>query len=75
MNMFPSINQAVLQDALPPVLSSSLPMPSLTTLGAHAPPLGFPASGNGLWYVTPGDVWSRTWLPVGNGYLGGTSLD
>ncbi|KAF8664131.1 hypothetical protein AX16_000821 [Volvariella volvacea WC 439] len=33
-------------------------------------PSGFPASGNGLWYTKPGGVWSREWLPVGNGYLG-----
>ncbi|KAF9004601.1 glycoside hydrolase family 95 protein [Cyathus striatus] len=32
-------------------------------------PQGFPASGNGLWYTAPGDVWSREWLPIGNGYL------
>uniref|UniRef100_A0A0W0FSY2 Putative glycoside hydrolase family 95 protein n=1 Tax=Moniliophthora roreri TaxID=221103 RepID=A0A0W0FSY2_MONRR len=36
---------------------------------SSAAPSGFPASGNGLWYNTPADVWSRTWLPVGNGYL------
>lgn len=36
-------------------------------------PSGFPASGNGLWYTKTGNVWSREWLPVGNGYLGGTS--
>ena len=35
-------------------------------------PAGFPKTGNGLWYAQPGDVWSREWLPVGNGYLGGT---
>ncbi|KAF7303769.1 Glycoside hydrolase family 95 protein [Mycena indigotica] len=51
-----------------------------------AAPPGFPASGNGLWYKgedgTPeirivdqplsdgGAFWSRTWLPLGNGYLG-----
>ena len=33
--------------------------------------LGFPSSGNGLWYTTPGTVWARDFLPVGNGYLGG----
>lgn len=37
---------------------------------ASAPP-GFPASGNGLWYNKPAGVWSRGWLPVGNGYLAG----
>ncbi|KAF9479521.1 glycoside hydrolase family 95 protein [Pholiota conissans] len=35
-----------------------------------AAPASFPKSGNGLWYTQPGDVWSREWLPVGNGYLG-----
>jgi len=34
-------------------------------------PNGFPASGNGLWYTQPGNVWSREWLPIGNGYLAG----
>lgn len=36
-------------------------------------PSGFPKSGNGLWYDKPGTSWSKTWLPVGNGYLGGVS--
>ncbi|KAG9311360.1 glycoside hydrolase family 95 protein [Chiua virens] len=44
-----------------------------------APP-GFPSSGNGLWYLTPGEIWGEEWLPVGNGYLaamlpGGTSQE
>ncbi|GJE92362.1 glycoside hydrolase family 95 protein [Phanerochaete sordida] len=34
-----------------------------------AAPAGFPASGNGLWYKTPGTLWSKEWLPIGNGYL------
>ncbi|KAJ7489437.1 glycoside hydrolase family 95 protein [Mycena latifolia] len=34
-----------------------------------AAPPGFPASGNGLWYTTPSAIWSRDYLPVGNGYL------
>lgn len=38
---------------------------------ALSSPAGFPKTGNGLWYTQPGDVWSREWLPVGNGYLGG----
>ena len=29
----------------------------------------FPSSGNGLWYSSPGDVWAKYWLPIGNGYL------
>ncbi|KAF8631453.1 hypothetical protein AX15_002391 [Amanita polypyramis BW_CC] len=36
---------------------------------SSAPP-GFPSSGNGLWYTAPGSVWSREFLPVGNGHLG-----
>jgi alpha-L-fucosidase 2 len=32
---------------------------------------GFPKSGNGLWYTEPGTGWSKTWLPIGNGYLAG----
>lgn len=35
-----------------------------------APP-GFPSSGNGLWYTTPGSIWTQEFLPIGNGYLGG----
>jgi len=34
-------------------------------------PQAFPTSGNGLWYTQPGSVWSRDFLPVGNGYLAG----
>ncbi|KAF9479522.1 hypothetical protein BDN70DRAFT_983597 [Pholiota conissans] len=34
-----------------------------------AAPSGFPKTGNGLWYTQPGRVWSREWLPVGNGFL------
>ena len=33
-------------------------------------PNGFPSSGNGLWYTSAGAIWSRDYLPVGNGYLG-----
>ncbi|KAJ7040795.1 glycoside hydrolase family 95 protein [Mycena alexandri] len=32
-------------------------------------PTNFPASGNGLWYSAPGAIWSRDYLPVGNGFL------
>ncbi|KAJ7678231.1 glycoside hydrolase family 95 protein [Mycena polygramma] len=63
---------------LPDFLFSSLVMPlrklSLSlglftaAVGAGAPP-GFPASGNGLWYSAPGAIWSRDYLPVGNGFL------
>lgn len=38
---------------------------------SSAAPSGFPATGNGLWYKTPGTIWSKEWLPVGNGYLAG----
>ena len=34
-------------------------------------PQGFPASGNGLLYNTPANIWVKEWLPVGNGYLAG----
>lgn len=37
----------------------------------NAAPSGFPTSGNGLWFTTPGTVWSRELLPIGNGYLAG----
>uniref|UniRef100_D8QJY6 Glycoside hydrolase family 95 protein n=1 Tax=Schizophyllum commune (strain H4-8 / FGSC 9210) TaxID=578458 RepID=D8QJY6_SCHCM len=45
-----------------------------------AAPNGFPASGNGLWYDTPGTNWGREYLPIGNGYIaamtpGGTTLE
>ena len=40
-------------------------------LVAKCTPPGFPSSGNGLWYKEPGMIWSRDWLPVGNGYLAG----
>ncbi|KAL0958844.1 hypothetical protein HGRIS_014163 [Hohenbuehelia grisea] len=36
---------------------------------ANSAPAGFPVSGNGLWYEKPGSVWSREFLPVGNGFL------
>ncbi|CCM03449.1 uncharacterized protein FIBRA_05582 [Fibroporia radiculosa] len=41
-------------------------------LPSQAPP-GFPASGNGLWYISPGqaDGWATEWLPIGNGYVAG----
>ncbi|KAJ7864980.1 glycoside hydrolase family 95 protein [Mycena olivaceomarginata] len=32
-------------------------------------PSGFPSSGNGLWYSAQGVIWSRDYLPVGNGFL------
>ncbi|KAL9709537.1 hypothetical protein Ac2012v2_007276 [Leucoagaricus gongylophorus] len=49
-------------------------------LVAKCTPPGFPSSGNGLWYKEPGMIWSRDWLPVGNGYLavttpGGTNYE
>ena len=34
-------------------------------------PQGFPASGNGLLYNTTANMWTKEWLPVGNGYLAG----
>ena len=38
-----------------------------------AAPFGFPASGNGLWYNSTGTIWSRHFLPVGNGFLAATT--
>lgn len=35
-------------------------------------PSGFPSTGNGLWYTEPAVNWSTQYLPIGNGYLGGT---
>ncbi|RDB26766.1 putative alpha-fucosidase A [Hypsizygus marmoreus] len=56
-----------------------LAIANLVTLSVSAPP-GFPASGNGLWFTKSANVWSKEWLPVGNGYLaamvpGGTSSE
>ncbi|KAG6828338.1 hypothetical protein H0H92_008352 [Tricholoma furcatifolium] len=48
-----------------------LALAQLVTISISAPP-GFPSSGNGLWYNATADIWSRQWLPVGNGYLAGT---
>lgn len=43
-------------------------------LGLTHAPIGFPHSGNGLWYSKPGTLWSRELLPVGNGYQAGKSF-
>jgi alpha-L-fucosidase 2 len=37
---------------------------------SRAAPDGFPSSGNGLWYTEPATIWSRHYLPIGNGFLG-----
>jgi alpha-L-fucosidase 2 len=42
----------------------------LLTVVNSVPP-EYPASGNGLWFNSSGIVWSRDWLPIGNGYLAG----
>lgn len=47
---------------------------------ARAAPPGFPSSGNGIWFTTPGTVWAFEYLPIGNGYLaamtpGGTTQE
>jgi hypothetical protein len=52
-------------------LAQLLSVLSYSTTILAAAPAGFPKSGNGLWYTQPGGVWSREWLPVGNGYLAG----
>ncbi|KAI6157265.1 glycoside hydrolase family 95 protein [Pisolithus tinctorius] len=43
-------------------------------------PSGFPDSGNGLWYTSPGTKWAHDLLPIGNGHLaamlpGGTTQE
>ncbi|GAW06942.1 glycoside hydrolase family 95 protein [Lentinula edodes] len=52
-------------------LGTSAVIPAVVLTSA-APP-GFPATGNGLWYNTPADFWSKSYLPVGNGYLAAMS--
>ncbi|TDL26309.1 glycoside hydrolase family 95 protein [Rickenella mellea] len=42
-------------------------------IGTFSAPAGFPSSGNGLWYTTQGNVWGRSYLLIGNGYLGASS--
>ncbi len=49
-------------------------------VGVLSAPSGFPATGNGLWYTTAAGAWSKSWLPIGNGYLaamvpGGTRVE
>ncbi|KAI0030348.1 glycoside hydrolase family 95 protein [Vararia minispora EC-137] len=49
------------------------------TCAAVGAPSGFPQSGNGLWYTSPGTQWLE-YLPIGNGFLaamlpGGTSRE
>ncbi|KAJ6504234.1 glycoside hydrolase family 95 protein [Mycena vitilis] len=50
-------------------LSLSLDLGLFTAAMGAGAPAGFPASGNGLWYSAPGAIWSRDYLPVGNGFL------
>ncbi|KAK0199846.1 glycoside hydrolase family 95 protein [Desarmillaria ectypa] len=56
-------------------------VPTVTLgVGVLSAPSGFPATGNGLWYTTTAGAWSKTWLPIGNGYLaamvpGGTRME
>ncbi|KII85573.1 glycoside hydrolase family 95 protein [Plicaturopsis crispa FD-325 SS-3] len=38
-------------------------------VGNVSVPEGFPKSGNGLWYISPGMIWAKDYLPIGNGYL------
>ncbi|KAH7890396.1 glycoside hydrolase family 95 protein [Phlebopus sp. FC_14] len=56
-----------------------LTVATCVSISRSVPP-GFPSSGNGLWYTTPGSVWAQELLPLGNGYLaamvpGGTSQE
>lgn len=62
-----------------PIRGFVLAVVAITT-STSAAPADFPASGNGLWYRTPGTIWSKEWLPIGNGYLaamtpGGTTFE
>ncbi|EIW76069.1 glycoside hydrolase family 95 protein [Coniophora puteana RWD-64-598 SS2] len=46
----------------------ALTVTTVISVVSSAPP-GFPASGNGLWYTSPGTIWAQELLPIGNGYL------
>jgi alpha-L-fucosidase 2 len=52
-------------------LKSACAVLAFTSVAVGVAPAGFPASGNGLWYSAKGVIWSRDYLPVGNGFLGG----
>ncbi|TDL22531.1 glycoside hydrolase family 95 protein [Rickenella mellea] len=54
------------------ILTTTTALAALT-LGAIAAPAGFPSSGNGLWYTTTSGRWTKTYLPIGNGYLAASS--
>jgi len=58
-----------------PTTTPNLPGPDGDRNPPTAPnplrPEEFPKSHNGLWYAQPGTVWSKDWLPAGNGVLGG----
>ncbi|VDB95612.1 unnamed protein product [Peniophora sp. CBMAI 1063] len=65
-----------------PLHKEEIAKPALTSVlgSARAVPPDFPASGNGMWYTTPGTTWETSWLPIGNGYLaamlpGGTAQE
>lgn len=58
---------------LPLLLLFSLLSVLLLAGPALSAPQGFPASGNGLWYTSPGSIWSRHNLPIGNGFLAATT--
>ncbi|KAJ7901652.1 glycoside hydrolase family 95 protein [Mycena leptocephala] len=51
-------------------LKSAFAALAFTSVAVSVAPSGFPASGNGLWYSAKGVIWSRDYLPVGNGFLG-----
>jgi alpha-L-fucosidase 2 len=55
-------------------LESAFAALAFTSVAVGVAPSGFPASGNGLWYSAPGVIWSRDYLPVGNGFLAGKCM-
>ena len=54
-------------------LRSAFAVATTVIVAVSAAPPSFPQSGNGMWYKSPGVIWSKDWLPIGNGYLAGES--
>lgn len=66
-----SFTQRWIYSSMMPYFSQGLLLSLMaTSYAARAAPTGFPSSGNGLWYSAPATIWSRQYLPIGNGYLG-----
>lgn len=66
IGFLPNLSMMIPTNLLRLVVFTLVPLSTVT----HAAPPGFPQSGNGLWYSSPAKIWSRHYLPVGNGYLG-----